>query len=534
LSTRQATGPPRFEVEAAMNSLKKFGLTQRLFAISAALMTVMVALAAVLWVNMRTMEQHAEEVQARRLPQVARISEIELAILRTSANLRHAILARTPDERAGALKEVSGHVKSAQDLLDTYGKSVFTPIGRKAFEPLPALLGDLVTQATGCIKLIEADNKDGAFAFLVDHVLPARTRLMAAVETERMRQVKAASEDTRQVVQEATDSRQLAVGTVMLLAFGVAGFAVYVVRVMRQLGGEPDALKEVAQAVAAGNLATPITLRAGDTTSIMATLKGMSEALASTVTAVRQNAEQVATASAQIASGNSDLSSRTEEQASSLQQTAASMEQLGGTVRQNADSARQANQLAASSSAVASQGGALVLEVVSTMQNINDSSKKIADIIGVIDGIAFQTNILALNAAVEAARAGEQGRGFAVVASEVRTLAQRSAEAARQIKSLIQASVERVEEGSQQVDRAGATMRDIVASIQRVTDIVAEISAASVEQSSGVAQVGQAVSDLDKATQQNAAMVEESAAAAESLKHQSQQLLQAVAVFKLA
>ncbi len=517
-----------------MNSKKSFGLAQRLFAISAALIVTMVALAVVLWITMRSMEENSLDVVARRLPQLERISNIELDITREAAYLRHAILARNAAERTDALKEVAARSHEVQTLVTQYGKELFTAAGLKAFEPIPGFLSDYQAQVEACAKLVEADNKEAAFALLVDKVLPARTRLMDVVAAEQNRQVKASSHDLSLISEEASMSRYMAVSAVTFLALGVAGFCVYVLRVMRQLGGEPEALKQVAQAVAAGNLATPITLRAGDTSSIMATLKGMSDALATTVKVVRQNAEQVATASAQIASGNSDLSSRTEEQASSLQQTAASMEQLGGTVRQNADSARQANQLAASSSAVASQGGALVLDVVSTMQNINDSSKKIADIIGVIDGIAFQTNILALNAAVEAARAGEQGRGFAVVASEVRTLAQRSAEAARQIKSLIQASVERVEEGSQQVDRAGATMRDIVASIQRVTDMVAEISAASVEQSSGVAQVGQAVSDLDKATQQNAAMVEESAAAAESLKHQSQQLLQAVAVFKLA
>jgi methyl-accepting chemotaxis protein len=242
----------------------------------------------------------------------------------------------------------------------------------------------------------------------------------------------------------------------------------------------------------------------------------------------------VATASAQIAQGNQDLSSRTEEQASALQQTAATMEQLGTTVRSNADSAKQANQLALGASAVAAQGGDVVGKVVTTMQGINDSSRKIGDIIGVIDGIAFQTNILALNAAVEAARAGEQGRGFAVVASEVRSLAQRSAEAAKEIKALIGRSVEQVEQGTALVDQAGKTMGEIVGSIQRVSDIVAEITAASAEQSDGVQQVGDAVSQMDQATQQNAALVEESAAAAESLKGQAQQLVQAVAVFKLS
>jgi len=259
----------------------------------------------------------------------------------------------------------------------------------------------------------------------------------------------------------------------------------------------------------------------------------MQDALMRVVSTVRQNAESVATASAQIAQGNADLSQRTEEQASTLQQTAASMEELGSTVKLNADNAKQANQLAHGASDIAVKGGEVVSQVVATMAEINSSSKRIADIIGVIDGIAFQTNILALNAAVEAARAGEQGRGFAVVAGEVRNLAQRSAEAAKEIKALITASVERVDQGSALVDRAGTTMTEVVNSIRRVTDIMGEISAASSEQSSGVSQVGDAVVQMDQATQQNAALVEESAAAAESLRSQALQMVQVVAVFRL-
>jgi methyl-accepting chemotaxis protein len=290
-----------------------------------------------------------------------------------------------------------------------------------------------------------------------------------------------------------------------------------------------------AQAIADGDLtlAVPQTGR-DEVGQLLQALRGMQANLSQIVAGVRGNAESVATASAQIAQGNNDLSGRTEEQASALQQTAASMEQLGSTVTHNADNARQADQLARSASDVAVQGGEVVGRVVDTMKGINDSSKKIADIIGVIDGIAFQTNILALNAAVEAARAGEQGRGFAVVASEVRSLAQRSANAAKEIKDLIGASVERVAQGTALVDQAGATMSEVVAAIRRVTDIVGEISSASREQSSGVQQIGEAVTQMDQTTQQNAALVEESAAAAESLKTQAQALVQAVAVFRLA
>jgi methyl-accepting chemotaxis protein len=291
----------------------------------------------------------------------------------------------------------------------------------------------------------------------------------------------------------------------------------------------------VARRVAEGDLTTHIEVRNTDEAGqLLAALKQMNDSLVKVVGNVRHASDSISTGSTEIAAGNQDLSSRTEQQASALEETAASMEQLGATVRQNADNAKQANQLAQSASTVAVRGGDAVGQVVQTMKGINESSRKIADIISVIDGIAFQTNILALNAAVEAARAGEQGRGFAVVASEVRSLAQRSADAAKEIKALISASVERVEQGTVQVDQAGATMTEVVTSIKRVTDIMAEISAASTEQSAGVAQVGDAVTEMDKTTQQNAALVEESAAAAESLKNQAQQLVAAVAVFKLA
>ena len=290
-----------------------------------------------------------------------------------------------------------------------------------------------------------------------------------------------------------------------------------------------------AQAIAQGDLAAEVPAGGKDEMGqLLNALTDMRNSLSNTVSAVRQNAEGVASSSAEIASGNNDLSARTEHQASALEETAASMEELGSTVRQNADNARTANQLAMKASTVATQGGQVVAEVVETMKGINASSNKIADIISVIDGIAFQTNILALNAAVEAARAGEQGRGFAVVASEVRSLAGRSAEAAKEIKTLIMASVERVEQGSQLVDKAGATMTEVVASIRRVTDIMGEISAASNEQSSGVAQVGEAVTQMDQATQQNAALVEEMAAAAKALSAQAGDLVNAVAVFKLS
>jgi methyl-accepting chemotaxis protein len=331
---------------------------------------------------------------------------------------------------------------------------------------------------------------------------------------------------------DGASTRLIAIGVLAVLA-GLAAAIVITRSVGKQLGGEPGYAAAVAARIAAGDLSGAIELHANDSSSLMYAMKTMRDSLADIVTQVRSGTDSMATGSLQIAAGNQDLSSRTEEQASSLEETASSMEELTTTVRQNAENATQANQLALSASAVAVKGGEVVAQVVDTMGSINSSANKIVDIIGVIDGIAFQTNILALNAAVEAARAGEQGRGFAVVASEVRNLAQRSAAAAKEIKSLIGDSVEKVDAGSKLVEQAGTTMQEIVASVGRVTDIMAEIMAASREQSTGIEQVNQAIGQMDQVTQQNASLVEEAAAAAESLQDQAGKLSQTVAVFKL-
>ena len=324
-----------------------------------------------------------------------------------------------------------------------------------------------------------------------------------------------------------TTSVAVVVGVILAVVIGVM--------LIRAIVGPINDAVDVANAVASGDLTSRIDATStNETGRLMQALRQMNDNLVDLVGKVRSGTDSIYTASSEIASGNSDLSQRTEEQASSLEETASSMEELTSTVRQNADNARQANQLASGASEVAVRGGAVVGQVVQTMSAINDSSKKIVDIISVIDGIAFQTNILALNAAVEAARAGEQGRGFAVVATEVRTLAQRSAAAAKEIKELIGDSVSKVEDGTRLVDEAGATMSEIVNSVKRVTDIMAEISAASQEQSSGIEQVNQAVTQMDEVTQQNAALVEEAAAAAESMQEQAHALSQAVAVFKLS
>ena len=384
------------------------------------------------------------------------------------------------------------------------------------------------------IELGMADKDKEAVELLMKQANPATMKWQDAIDENIHFQEEANQKQYQLAEADYQHARNLMIAANLVSLVLAIVFGWLVTRsITRQLGAEPGEAAELAQSVASGDLSVAIQLQPGDTQSMMAQLKSMQESLGKVVSHVREGSENVATASAQIAQGNNDLSSRTEEQASALEQTAASMEQLSATVKQNSDTARQANQLAVSASAVAIKGGEVVAQVVDTMKSINDSSKRIADIIGVIDGIAFQTNILALNAAVEAARAGEQGRGFAVVASEVRSLAGRSAEAAKEIKSLIGASVERVEQGTQLVDQAGVTMSEVVGSIKRVTDLMGEISAASNEQSAGVSQVGEAITQMDQVTQQNAALVEEMAAAAASLSTQAGELVQSVSVFKL-
>jgi len=438
-------------------------------------------------------------------------------------------LENSPDRIEVAAKGLKAHADKFEQSLTRLQELPLPAPARAALVILRPLVVKYVGAADGVIVSSGRDPKAAQAA------LPGLQAVFSELEDRIATlsdSIKSHSEALNlQAAAEVEQSWRLIAATLLLVIVLMLAGAFWLARRMsRPMSYAVD----VADRLAQGDLTVPIEPAGNDETAqILASMTRMQLGLERTVREVKSNAVQVATSSAEIAQGNNDLSARTEEQASALEETAASMEQLGSTVRQNADNARQANQLALGASAVAVKGGEVVGQVVDTMKGINDSSKKIADIIGVIDGIAFQTNILALNAAVEAARAGEQGRGFAVVAGEVRNLAQRSAEAAKEIKGLIGTSVERVEQGSALVDRAGATMNEIVTAIRRVTDIMGEISSASAEQSAGVAQIGQAVGQMDQATQQNAALVEQSAAAAESLRAQAQQLVQAVSVFKL-
>ncbi|MDM0110423.1 methyl-accepting chemotaxis protein [Variovorax sp. J22R24] len=441
-------------------------------------------------------------------------------------------------------------VKATDSATEAYfkkdlgaGQALINPLQKKLEEVLTSpeetkLYGDIAEARRVVLELLASLNKlkaagdaEAANKLADTQFLAALANYEKAVDTLAVYERGQIDLNAKGIAKDH-DAGQLWLIVLSAMALLVGALASWrlTVGIVRPLG---QAVK-VAETVAGGDLSSRIEVESRDESGqLLQALKNMNDSLAKVVGEVRTGTDTIATASSQIATGNQDLSSRTEEQASSLEQTAASMEELTSTVKQNADNARQANQLAVSASEVAVKGGSVVSQVVDTMGSINASSRKIVDIIGVIDGIAFQTNILALNAAVEAARAGEQGRGFAVVASEVRSLAQRSAAAAKEIKTLIGDSVEKVEEGSKQVAEAGKTMEEIVDSVKRVTDIMGEITAASQEQTSGIEQINQAITQMDQVTQQNAALVEEAAAAAASLQDQAGSLSQAVGVFRL-
>ncbi len=467
-----------------------------------------------------------------RYPKVIELQAVKENLGSIENALNHLLLIDNPADLQQEHAVIAAKRQESSKILERLQPQILSAQGKAAFDQILQARDVYSQEQNRFIGLVTAGNKDEARTVRLTGMPALRKAYADALDGS----VKYQQTLMDASIQEAAD----AVGSLRITIWATLGFALFAAVLMAQwiVRSVTRPLREavdLSRAVAAGDLSRPIhTSGDNETAQLLRALKDMQAGLVRVVGSVREGSESVAAASAQIAQGNRDLSARTEQQASALEQTAASMEELNSTVRQNADNARQANQLAMNASTVATQGGEAVADVVRTMKDINDSSNRISDIIGVIDGIAFQTNILALNAAVEAARAGEQGRGFAVVAAEVRSLAGRSAEAAREIKGLIGASVERVELGTAQVDRAGQTMAEVVTAIRRVTDIVGEISAASSEQSEGVEQVSEAVTQMDQVTQQNAALVEEMAAAASSLNLQARELVDTVSTFKLS
>ncbi len=468
---------------------------------------------------------------------ISYVKEANINLIYAARARGHFALATTDAERQAAHQTYKESVDNMRMWLDKARPLFYLKKGQDEFDRLEAMIkvwlpaADAYFAAAAGKALLAAD----AELAKLDRAVKQSNK---SVDEQLTLLTKLKEENGATAAKEGTELFHFmgAVMGVLTAISALCGVALGILMprsVTRSLGGEPVDVARVANAVATGDLTTPIDTSRATPGSVVAAMDHMQQSLRKVVSQVRASSDSIATGSSQIATGNADLSQRTEEQASNLQQTAASMEQLTATVKTNADTARQATQLAVCATQAAGQGGAVVGQVVQTMEGITASSRKIADIIGVIDGIAFQTNILALNAAVEAARAGEQGRGFAVVASEVRTLAQRSAAAAKEIKGLITESVEKVEAGSAQVNEAGRAMDDIVSQVKRVSDLIGEIGSATHEQTQGISQIGDAVSQLDQVTQQNAALVEESAAAADSLNQQASRLVEAVGIFTL-
>jgi methyl-accepting chemotaxis protein len=522
-----------FEREPIMNILARLKIGQRLLAGFASVLVLAILVGVFSVSRLAEVNANTTDLATNWLLATRTLSDFktQVSILRRAE--ASSILSGKPDVVAAQARRVADVKAKAADAWKSYLGTVDQPEEQ-------ALAGEIdaarVRYYAALDKSLASDasTPDGHEKLLAEYEGESKASfdvMSGAIGRDVDFQTQGA-EAAYQSSQATYSSARLAI--IGLLAAAVLVGAAMAFVITRSIVRPLDSAVKVAEAVAEGNLTSAITATGGDEVSqLLRALQRMNASLVNIVSRVRNSSDSIATGSSQIAAGNADLSQRTEEQASNLQQTAASMEELTATVKQNADTARAATQLASSASEAAAEGGRVVGKVVATMEEITHSSRKIVDIIGVIDGIAFQTNILALNAAVEAARAGEQGRGFAVVATEVRSLAQRSAAAAKEIKSLIGASVAKVESGSHLVDEAGKSMAEIVTQVTRVNDLIGEISSASTEQSTGIGQIGDAVNQLDQVTQQNAALVEESAAAAESLKVQAAQLAQVVSVFRL-
>lgn len=455
----------------------------------------------------------------------------------TRANSRRTMELLITTDKAQVAKifdRIESNKKTIDHAFETLEDLIYRQEGKDLLARIKSARAKFVASFTKVGSLVKEEKKDEAISLMNIETLPALDALQEPITTLATLQKEIVVASSAEAKRGIDSARVLILSLGGLALFAGISASYFITRtLLKQLGGEPHYATAIAGRIAEGDLTVAIQLKPHDQGSLLFAIKVMRDSLVDIVAQVRAGTDTIAIASAQIASGNLDLSSRTEEQASALEETASSMEELTSTVKQNSENAVQANRLAQSASEIAIKGGDVVSHVVHTMGSINESSKKIVDIIAVIDSIAFQTNILALNAAVEAARAGEQGLGFAVVASEVRNLAQRSAAAAKEIKTLIGDSVEKVEVGEKLVNEAGITMNEVVVSVKRVTDIIGQITLAGAEQTSGIEQINQAIIQMDDVTQQNATLVEEAAAAAQSMRDQSENLSRIVSIFKL-